>query len=195
MGELSSDKLGTAGKVRAMSFGTTKDKMLVIEECANSKAVTIFLRGGTKMIVEEAKRSMHDALCVVRNLVRDNRVVYGGGAAEITCSLAVSEAADKIATIEQYAIHAFAAALENIPNALAENSGLNPIETVSAVKSMQVAEKNPHLGVDCVGAGTNDMKAQHVIETLHGKKQQITLATQLVRMILKIDDVRVNKGN
>ena len=64
--ELSSDKLGTAGLVRELSFGTTKDKMLVIEECANSKAVTIFLRGGTKMIIEEAKRSMHDALCVVR---------------------------------------------------------------------------------------------------------------------------------
>merc|ERR1711992_18652 len=115
------EKLGFAGKVKEISFGTTKDKMLVIEECANSKAVTIFLRGGTKMIVEEAKRSIHDALCVIRNLVRDNRVVYGGGAAEIACSLAVSEAADKIATIEQYAIHAFAAALENIPNALAEN--------------------------------------------------------------------------
>merc|ERR1712029_218742 len=139
--ELSSEKLGKAGVVRELSFGTTKDKMLVIEECANSKAVTIFLRGGTKMIIEEAKRSIHDALCVIRNLVRDNRVVYGGGAAEISCSLAVSEAADKIATIEQYAIHAFAAALENIPNALAENSGLNPIETVSKVKSMQVAEK------------------------------------------------------
>merc|ERR1712168_1490049 len=193
--ELTEDKLGVAGSVRELSFGTTKDRMLVIEECQNSKAVTIFIRGGNKMIIEEAKRSIHDALCVIRNLVRDNRVVYGGGAAEITCSLAVSEAADKIATIEQYAIHAFAAALENIPNALAENSGLNPIETVSAVKSMQVAEKNPHLGVDCVGAGTNDMKTQHVIETLHGKKQQITLATQLVRMILKIDDVRVNKGN
>ena len=66
MQELSSDKLGTAGLVRELSFGTTKDKMLVIEECANSKAVTIFLRGGTKMIIEEAKRSMHDALCVVR---------------------------------------------------------------------------------------------------------------------------------
>jgi len=122
-----------------------------------------------------------------------NRIVYGGGAAEIACSLAVSQEADKIATIEQYAIHAFADALENIPNALAENSGLNPIETVSKVKSMQVAENNPHLGVDCVYAGTNNMKTQHVIETLHGKKQQITLATQLVRMILKIDDVRVIK--
>merc|ERR1712190_209945 len=165
--ELSADKLGNAGIVRELCFGTTKDRMLVIEECKNSKAVTIFLRGGTKMIIEEAKRSMHDALCVVRNLVRDSRIVYGGGAAEISCSLAVSKAADKIATIEQYAIHAFAAALENIPNALAENSGLNPIETVSMVESMQVAENNPYLGVDCVGAGTNDMKAQHVIETLH----------------------------
>ena len=63
---MSSDKLGTAGVVRELNFGTTKEKMLVIEECANSKAVTIFLRGGTKMIIEEAKRSMHDALCVVR---------------------------------------------------------------------------------------------------------------------------------
>jgi len=192
--ELTADKLGAAGLVREISFGTTKDRMLVIEQCKNTRAVTIFIRGGNKMICEEAKRSIHDALCVIRNLVRDNRVVYGGGAAEIACSLAVSEHADKIATIEQYAIHAFAAALENIPNALAENSGMSPIETVSKVKSMQVAENNPYLGVDCVGAGTNDMKAQHVIETLHGKKQQITLATQLVRMILKIDDVRVNKG-
>ena len=75
--------------------------MLVIEKCANSKAVTIFLRGGTKMIIDEAKRSMHDALCVVRNLVRDNRVVYGGGASEISCALAVSKEADTIKTIEQ----------------------------------------------------------------------------------------------
>merc|ERR1712029_978621 len=100
--ELSSDKLGTACLVRELSFRTTKDRMLVIEECANSKAVTIFLRGGTKMIIEEAKRSMHDALCVVRNLVRDNRVVYGGGASEISCALAVSKEADNIKTIEQY---------------------------------------------------------------------------------------------
>merc|ERR1712062_866648 len=128
--ELSGDKLGTAGLVRELSFGTTKDKMLVIEECANSKAVTIFLRGGTKMIIEEAKRSMHDALCVVRNLVRDNRVVYGGGAAEISCALAVSKEADNIKTIEQYA---FRDALESVPLALAENCGLDPINTLPLV--------------------------------------------------------------
>jgi T-complex protein 1 subunit epsilon len=75
--------------VREMSFGTTKDRMLVIEGCPNSRAVTLFVRGGNKMILDEIKRSLHDALCVARNLVRDNAIVYGGGAAEIACSLAV----------------------------------------------------------------------------------------------------------
>mmetsp|Transcript_46572 Transcript_46572/g.149564 ORF Transcript_46572/g.149564 Transcript_46572/m.149564 type:complete len:363 (+) Transcript_46572:3-1091(+) len=75
--ELSEAKLGKAGKVREISFGTTKDRMLVIEECANSKAVTIFVRGGSKMMIDETKRSLHDAICVARNLVRDNRIVYG----------------------------------------------------------------------------------------------------------------------
>merc|ERR1711902_360142 len=188
--ELSSDKLGTAGKVREMSFGTTKDRMLVIEECANSKAVTIFLRGGTKMIIEEAKRSMHDALCVVRNLVRDNRVVYGGGAAEISCALAVSKEADNIKTIEQYAFRAFADALEQIPLALAENCGLAPIQTLSEIKARPAAENNSALGVNCMENGAGDMKELSVIETLHSKKSQIQLATQLVKMILKIDDIR-----
>merc|ERR1712012_832794 len=188
--ELSKEKLGTAGLVREISFGTTKDKMLVIEECKNSKAVTIFLRGGTKMIIEEAKRSMHDALCAVRNLVRDNRIVYGGGASEISCSLAVSKEADKIKTIEQYAFRAFADALESVPLALAENSGLDPINTLTEIKASQVAQNNPALGVNCNDRSTNDMKEQHVIEALHSKKSQILLATQLVKMILKIDDIR-----
>merc|ERR1712203_892297 len=149
--ELTADKLGSAGTVRELCFGTTKDRMLVIEECKNSKAVTIFLRGGTKMIIEEAKRSMHDALCVVRNLVRDSRIVYGGGAAEISCSLAVSKAADKIKTIEQYAFRGFADALESVPLALAENSGLDPIKTLTDIKSRHVSENNPALGVNCMG--------------------------------------------
>merc|ERR1711983_296758 len=191
--ELSTDKLGWAGLVREISFGTTKDKMLVIEECKNSKAVTIFLRGGTKMIIEEAKRSMHDALCAVRNLVRDNRIVYGGGASEISCSLAVSKEADKIKTIEQYAFRAFSDALEAVPIALAENSGLDPIQTLTQIKAKQVAEKNPALGVDCMKDGPGDMKEMSVIETLHSKKSQIQLATQLVKMILKIDDIRSPK--
>lgn len=70
--------------------------MLCIEECPNNRAVTVFIRGGNKLMIEESKRCLHDALCVVRNLIKDNRIVYGGGAAEISCSLAVAEEADKV---------------------------------------------------------------------------------------------------
>jgi len=188
--ELTPEKLGKAGIVRELSFGTTKDKMLVIEQCPNSRAVTIFIRGGNKMIIEEGKRSIHDAICVIRNLVRDNRIVYGGAAAEIACSLAVAKAADNISSVEQYAVRAFATALESIPLALAENAGLAPINTLAEVKSQQAKQGNPTLGIDCLQTGTNDMKQQHVIETLVSKKQQILLATQVVKMILKIDDIR-----
>jgi T-complex protein 1 subunit epsilon len=187
--KLSSEELGTAGVVREISFGTTKDRMIVIEECANSRAVTIFVRGGNKMVIEEAKRSLHDAICVARNLIRDGRIVYGGGAPEIACSLAVSAEADKIASVEQYAMRAFADALDAIPLALAENSGLPPIESLTAVKARQALENNPRLGIDCNLTGTNDMREQKVFDPLISKRQQLLLATQLVKMILKIDDV------
>merc|ERR1711988_1411503 len=141
--ELSADKLGICGRVHEESFGTTKDRMIVLEERPNSKAVTVFVRGGNRMIIDEAKRSLHDAICVVRNLVRSNRIVYGGGAAELTCSLKVFEASDSCGTIEQYAMRAFSEALEMTPCALAENSGLNPIAEVAAVKAMQSKEQKP----------------------------------------------------
>ncbi|KAJ3517588.1 hypothetical protein NLJ89_g396 [Agrocybe chaxingu] len=175
--DLTAAKLGKAGIVRELSFGTTRDKMLVIEECANTRAVTVF-------IVDEAKRALHDALCAVRNLVVDNRVVYGGGSADISCAIAVSKAADEIPTIEQYAMRAFSSALDAIPLALAENSGLSPIETLTEVRSRQVNEKNSRLGIDY-------MKKQFVYDPLISKRQQYLLATQLVRAVLKIDDVIV----
>ncbi|KAF3388530.1 T-complex protein 1 subunit epsilon [Penicillium rolfsii] len=195
--DLSAEKLGTAGRVREMTFGTTREKMLVIEECANSRAVTVFIRGSNKMIIDEAKRSLHDALCVVRNLVRDNRVVYGGGAAEIACSLAVEDAAVKLHStqspgIEQYAMRAFADALDAIPLALSENSGLSPIETLASIKSRQVKEKNSRLGVDCMLTGSNDMREHFAIDPLIGKRQQLLLATQLCRMVLKINNVIIS---
>ncbi|CAG4957958.1 unnamed protein product [Parnassius apollo] len=188
--ELTPDKLGSCGLVREITFGTSKDEMLIIEQCSNSRAVTVLVRGGNRMIVDEAKRSVHDALCIVRSLVQDSRVVYGGGAAEISCSLAVARAADKLSSLDQYSFRGFADALESIPLALAENSGLSPIDSLSEVKARQVAENNNNLGIDCMGTGSNDMKEMNVIESLHSKKQQIALATQMVKMILKIDDVR-----
>jgi T-complex protein 1 subunit epsilon len=204
--DLSAEKLGKAGIVREMSFGTTREKMLVIEDCANTRAVTVFVRGSNKMIIDEAKRSLHDALCVVRNLVKDNRIVYGGGAAEIACSLAVEDAAVKSPGLEQYAMRAFAEALDSVPMALAENSGLSPIETLASIKSRQVKEENSRLGVDCMQTGSNgtlinqrkvrafidfftDMRQHFVIDPLIGKRQQLLLATQLCRMVLKVNNV------
>jgi len=187
--EITPEKLGKAATVREISFGTTKDRMLVIEGCENSKAVTIFVRGGNKMVIEEAKRSIHDALCVTRNLLRDSKIIYGGGSVEIACSLEISRQADNISSVEQYAVRAFADALDAIPVALAENSGLPPIESLAEVKSRQLKENNPRLGIDCNHKNENDMKNQSVYDSLIHKQQQFLLATQVVKMILKIDDV------
>ena len=193
--ELSSEKLGKAGNVREVSFGNTRERMLVIEDCANSNAVTVLVRGGNKMIVEEAKRSLHDAMCVVRNLIKDSRIVYGGGSAEIACSLAISQYAETVAGVDQYAIRAFADALDDIPLALAENSGLDPIEELAGAKSRQMKESDVliGLGLDATanedGSHCKNMKELGVVESLVGKQQQIQLAVQVVKMILKIDDV------
>ncbi len=187
--ELTADKLGKAAVVREVGFGTTSARMLVIEECANTKAVTVLVRGGNRMLIDEVKRSLHDAMCVTRNLIKDNRIVYGGGSAEVSCSVAVGRAAESFSGTEQYAVRAFADALDDVPMALAENSGLSPITTLSEVKATQIKEDNPFIGVDCMMAGTADMRTQNVFETLIGKQQQLMLATQLVKMILKIDDV------
>jgi T-complex protein 1 subunit epsilon len=187
--ELAPEKLGTAGLVREVSFGTTHDTMIFIEECANTSACTILVRGGNKMIVDEAKRCLHDALCVVRNMIKESRIVFGGGCAELLASLEVSRHADLEAGIEQYAIRAFADALEEIPTALAENSGFDPIETVTKIKSEMHADSSKRLGIDALWQGTNDMRELGVFESLASKVQQLQLATQVVRMILKIDDV------
>ena len=117
--------------------------MVVIEECAASKAVTVFVRGGNKMMIEETKRSLHDAICVARNLVRSNKVVYGGGSAELACGIAVEEAADKIPGVEQYAMRAFAEALDAVPTALAENSGLDVMDVTLKAQAQHLETKQP----------------------------------------------------
>ncbi|CAE8598395.1 unnamed protein product [Polarella glacialis] len=187
--EITAEKLGKAGIVREITFGTTKDTMLVIEGCDKSKAVTVLVRGGNQMVVDEAKRCLHDANCCVRNLIRDPRVVPGGGASEMAASLAVLSAADQEQTIDQYSMKAFAQALDTIPMALAENSGLSSIGEMATVKGLQETTQNAWHGVDCMQVGTTDMWEQSVYEACASKCSQLRLATQVVKMILKIDDV------
>lgn len=187
--EITPEKLGSAKSVKEITFGTTNDKMMIIEGGKASRAVTIIVRGGSRAVVDEAHRSLNDALCVVRNMITDSRIVPGGGAAELSCAQAVLMEADKVTSAEQYAVRAFAEALEVIPLALAENSGFSPIEYVGTLKAKQINEKNSALGVDCLKKGDNNMLNQGVYESMKGKCQQLQLAAQVVRMILKIDDV------
>lgn len=109
--EISPEKLGKAAKVKEMSFGTSSEKIIQIEGCSQKKAVTILVRGGSRVIIDEAMRCLHDAICVVRNMIKSQRVVPGGGASEIAAGLAVSRASDRVPTVEQYAMRAFADAL------------------------------------------------------------------------------------
>ncbi|KAG0680321.1 T-complex protein 1 subunit epsilon [Pichia californica] len=201
--DLSSDKLGHADKVYEVEFGTTRDKMIIIENNEDNSAksslerthvntVTNLIRGSNKMIVDESIRSLHDSLCVVRNLIKNNKIVYGGGSVETSCSLKIMEEADKQKGIDQYAFRAFSQALDVIPMSLAENSGYNPIEELTKLKAAQISKNSPHLGIDCLGNNNNNMKELFVIETFIGKKQQLLLATQLTRMILKINNVIVS---
>lgn len=187
--EITEAKLGKAGSIQEVSFGTTNDKVVVIKDCNKSRAVTVLVRGGSKTICDEAKRCLHDALCVVRNMIKDNHVVPGGGATELACSIEVAKEADKIKGVEQYAVRAFADALEEIPMALAENSGFNPIDYVSKLKEEQINEKAAYFGVDGLRKGSTNMWEQGIYEAMASKKQQLELATQVVKMILKIDDV------
>jgi len=189
--DLDKKKLGTCGVIRTIKFGTSDDKMLAIEDCeAKSNTCTILVRGGNKMILEETKRSLHDAMCVTRNLIKDNRIVYGGGSAEVACAMTVRDHVPKLENpMEQLCFEAFAEALETIPRELANNSGLSPLDELADLKDEQTRTGNPNLGIDCMQKGSRDMKLQKVFETLIGKQQQLLLATQLVKMILKIDDV------
>jgi len=187
--ELTPEKLGKAGTVKELTFGTTKEQMLVIEDCGNTKAVTVLVRGGNQMVVDEAKRCLHDANCCVRNLIRDPRVVPGGGASEMAACLAVTAAADHEQTLDQYSMRSFATALDVIPMALAENSGLSAIGEMAAMKAKQQSTSNPWHGVDCMQTGQTDMWEQNVYEACASKCNQLRLATQVVKMILKIDDV------
>lgn len=98
--EITAEKLGKCGSIKEMNFGTSNDKCLLVQDCEHSKAVTVLIRGGSRTICDEAKRCLFDAICVVRNMIKNNNVVGGGGATELACSIAVAEAADKIEGIE-----------------------------------------------------------------------------------------------
>lgn len=186
---LDEKKLGFAGRIEELSFGTTQCNMIIVKEPKESDSVTVLIRGGSATIVEETQRSLHDALCVIRNLIRDPKIIVGGGAAELNCSLALRKYADEIASVEQYAVRGFADALEQILVILSDNTGVDAMQSLSEARTKQI-EQNTHVfGIDCHSAQVENMRERQVFETLASKKHQVQLATQVIKMLLKIDDL------
>jgi chaperonin GroEL (HSP60 family) len=184
--DLKSGDLGYADLVEERKVGD--DKMTFIEGCKNPKSVTILIRGGTERVVDEIERSIHDALCVVRDVVRDPRVVAGGGSIEAEISKHVRKFSDKLVGKEQLAARAFADALEIIPLTLAENAGLDPIDIITQLRSRH-DKGELWAGVDVIKGKVTDMIKQNVYEPVAVKIQAIKSASEAATMILKIDDV------
>jgi len=183
---ITAEDLGYAALVEERKIGD--DKMTFIEGCKHPKAVTILIRGGTQRIVDEAERSLHDALCVVRDIVQEPKVVAGGGAPELEMSRALRKYAETLPGREQLAVSAYAEALEVIPTTLTENAGLDPIDIISELRSRH-EKGETWAGLEVVAGKIQDMGKAGVYEPLAVKKQIIKSATEATTMILKIDDV------
>jgi thermosome len=183
---LTPSDLGRAGLVEERKV--SDDKMTFVEGCKNPKAVSILVRGGTERVVDEAERAIHDALCVVRDVILEPYVVAGGGAPEAEVSRMIRAYAQKLSGKEQLAVQAYADALEIIPMSLAENAGMDPIDTLMEVRSKHQA-KSKWAGVDPINGKVGDLAKLEVYEPLAVKVQALKSAGEAASMILKIDDV------
>nr|XP_027205405.1 T-complex protein 1 subunit epsilon-like [Dermatophagoides pteronyssinus] len=187
--DLSAERLGRAQTVREVSVGTEDQRMVLIEGCPTQKAVSILICGSNRSVADEAKRSVHDAICTVRNLVVNPAVVPGGCASEIACSLAVSAAVPSQVSHRQFAVQAFADALLKLPQQLAANAGFQGFQVATAARAAQLQLQDSSIGIDCSSGEPRSMSAAGVFESLDSKVHQILLATQIVKMVLRIDDV------
>jgi thermosome len=183
--DLKSADLGQANLVEERKV--SDDKMTFVEGCSNPKAVSILVRGGTQRIVDEAERAIHDALCVVGDVVIEPYVVAGGGAAEAELSKLLRGRAQRLTGKEQLAFQAYADALDIVPLALAENAGMDPINALMEVRSKHQA-KQMWAGIDPVKGRVADLSKLEVYEPLAVKVQTLKSAAEAACMILRIDD-------
>jgi len=184
--DLTAKDLGSANLVEERKVET--DKWVFIEGCKNPKSVSILIRGGSQRVVDEADRSMHDALMVMKDVLEHPAVVAGGGAPEAYIANELRQWSSSQEGRAQLAVQKFADALDSIPLNLAENAGMDPIDTMTELRASQ-SKGNKWTGVDCRNTKVADMFKQNVLEPLVVKQQIIKSATEVVSMILRIDDV------
>jgi thermosome len=190
--DLKKSDLGTCGLVEERKVGN--DKMIFVEECKNPASVAIFIRAGLERMIDEAERSLNDALYVVSDVAETPKMVPGGGAIEMELAKEVRNYARQVGGREQLAIEAFADALEVIPRTLAENAGLDLLDTMVAMKAAHEKKNGLKMGVNVFEGGVADMLKEGVVEPMVVKQQAIKSSIEVASMILRIDDVVAAKS-
>ena len=178
--------LGAANLVEERKI--EEDRWVFVEGCKNPKSVTLLLRGGSQRVVDEVERSVHDALMVVKDVMENPSIVAGGGAPETYAATKLRNWAKSLEGREQLAVEKFADSLEVIPLTLSENAGMDPIDTLTNLRSKQLKGEK-WTGVDVMKAKVGNMKSSEIIEPLAVKNQIVSAATEAACMILRIDDV------
>ena len=190
--DLEGKDLGNAGSVEEKKIGG--DEMTFVEGCKDPKSVSLLLRGGTEHFLEEVERALEDAIGVISTAIEDGTICAGGGAAEMELCKRLNEYAEKISGREQLAVKAFAQAMEIIPRTLAENAGMDPIDTIVALKASHETKEHKRFGIDIFDGKVKDMMKAGVVEPLRIKEQAVKSASESAIMILRIDDVIAASG-
>ena len=168
--------------------------MTFVMDCKNPKAVSVLVRGGSEHVVDEIDRNLADAIGVVSLVFQDGKIVTGGGATEIELALKLRKYAPRVGGREQMAIEAFAKAIEVVPITLAENAGLDVIDTLMDLRKAHTKKgRNQHAGLDAFTGKVVNMRSRNVVEPLRVKTQALSSATDVATMILRIDDVIASK--
>lgn len=192
LADLKDDDLGNCGVVEEKKVGN--DRMIFVEECKDPQAVAIFIRAGLERMLDEAERALNDALYVISDVAEVPQMVSGGGSIEMEMAKEVRDHAAQVGGREQLAIEAFAEALEIIPRTLAENAGLDILDTMVAIKAAHAKKGGKYMGVNVFDEGVIDMLADGVVEPKVVKEQAIKSGIEVASMILRIDDVVAAKS-
>jgi archaeal chaperonin len=187
LNDLTATDLGQANLVEERKVET--DKWVFVEECKNPKSVTILVRGGSQRVIDEVERSIHDALMAVKDVIEYPYIVTGAGAPEAFVSHKLREWSNGLHGREQLSAEKFIEALESIPLTLAENAGMDPIDSKVQLRSKVSTSSIPKYGVDVINSQIADISAKKVFEPLAVKEQVINAATEVSSMILRIDNV------
>jgi len=189
--DISASDLGSAEIVQQKKVES--DKWVFIEGCKNPRSVTVLIRGGSQRVVDEVDRSLHDALMVVKDVVEKPSIVAGGGSPEAYLAAELNEWSSSSEGREQLAIKQYAEAFESIPLTIAENAGMDPIDTIITLRANQSSGKQT-VGINAKESKIGDMFRLDIVEPLVVKEQIIKSATEVACMILRIDDVIAVSG-